>query len=365
MNLNEVRANSATSFGILDCPPKYVTETYMGGLSEQAKFRLDRGRRAHDAFAAVNRMLRDTGSCQAEEVQAIAGAVGLGLHDTAKLAEGLTWYAKRFDGMKPVAVEEDGGRWETTIGGVVWKGKIDAVFMRESAPEGESALVIVEGKWDFIPWEEENARYLTQNVIYAERGLELFQQSSVTVLMVSLTGKRTTPVTYTLADVDAYRPYLDRAGVDVNARHVKLVEAGEAGLSALLKDDPEFAPRMNGYCPGCSIRGDCSMYKDILTAPLKATESSTRHESYQKMGLASSIIEKARKGVKKDLLPEVELAGPEGVVEGGWRARIKPVHKDAYTVEEHDESWLVVEPEGKWSEKASVPGAAPKKGKKS
>jgi hypothetical protein len=319
-----VRRVSASAFSVLDCGYRYAMEYAVGRERALAwgfpwcedRTARERGIIYHQVAETVAKGLMHGQDMGVEEIRALCMAlkdVDAGL--CGEIAAGVTWWAQRMAGVKPVAVEEDGGRWTMTRGGVEIVGKFDVKHIAD-----EGMPICTDFKSGFIP-DKDAAKKTTQNRLYAWQIMEADDAPVVGVSMVSLGNRFSFLLEYTREDVEQYRPYLERDIAKVHEAMVLVAAATTDGAKKALLTRSEFAPRLHGWCPSCPVRWACDAYGTAVwkTGP-KAEGLTCRAAAVERLRLVDKFLNAEKNKIENDLKAE---AMDSPVVEGGYVARVK------------------------------------------
>lgn len=296
MTTDNKKAVSATAItGIEDCPCRFLEETYLrGAWSSEEHAADDRARKRgiifHQVAEACNKARMKGLPMEEEQIKLLVLASGLDQADATDLYNGLVWDGQRMIGITPIAVEDDGGRWETEVKRIRVQGKYDIAYLNDQ----NGRLTVKDYKSRFVPSKEVMYRAI-QPRMYAWSGQRTYHTPGVDVVVASLGQRFSYTLEYSEAALAEFKPFLE----DRIAKCAEVILMAEAEPDkAKLKDAEEFKPKLNGWCPNCPIRKRCVSYRALVWFTPEPVEGS-RPAAVEALRVRAKLI-----GVEKDRAEE-------------------------------------------------------------
>ena len=305
---------SSTSWGLLECGTRVIEENFLGtGRDERA---LQRGRIFHEGFELINRALQRGEDLAPQDIERITMQVTKQELDPllgADILKFLTWWASRMAGIKPIAIEEDGGRWKLEVGDKMYSGKFDCVYVN---PEN-GRIVIPDLKSGFFP-DKETAKRNIQMLLYAMAGMKLYDVQGLDILMVGASIPACYILEYDAIDIEAVRPFIER-DAEVIFQMQELIAATEDKASLL--GNILFRERLNQWCFSCGAKRKCKEYEKLVWLPdPKLTGFASRPAAVEALRIRAKLVDKEKEASEKDLKAEAAVAD---VIEGGYVVNLK------------------------------------------
>lgn len=314
MTLNQKAVSATAIAGTEDCPDRWLEENFLKSTWTPEELSADdrarkRGLIFHQAVETANKGKMKGLPMEEEQIKALVLATGLGQADATDLYEGMAWHFQRMMGIVPVAVEDDGARWETEIGGIRVVGKYDMAHV--NAESGRMTVVDYKSNW--VPDKALMLR-ATQPRIYAWSARRTYG-TAADVSIVSIGQRFSFLLEYSDADIDAFTPFLE----DRIKKCADVILTAEAEPDkARLKGTAEFSPKLNGWCSGCSIRKRCLPYKALIWTDPEGANGS-RPAALEGMRVRAKLIGKELDRVSDDLKASASECGADGFTEDGYK----------------------------------------------